>query len=184
MIRRGNRSTGRKPNPMPLGPPQTTHFCPGANPGRRGGKPAANRLSYGTAYIITNIWGLGFDSHPGKQLLLLLTGVFSLFPSHYSQLLEIYLKIGRGRFVPNLSFAIIFQLETTDYITYIQLREHSDINLKIHTPLTHFLYQAIGYGVKRLDDQWIMNCNNVEDSCRGTIPVFAWKYWVKPTKSG
>jgi hypothetical protein len=23
--------------------------CPGANPGRRGGKPASNRLSYGTA---------------------------------------------------------------------------------------------------------------------------------------
>jgi hypothetical protein len=23
--------------------------CPGANPGRRGGKPATNRLSYGTA---------------------------------------------------------------------------------------------------------------------------------------
>jgi hypothetical protein len=24
-------------------------FCPDANPGRRGGKPATNRLSYGTA---------------------------------------------------------------------------------------------------------------------------------------
>jgi hypothetical protein len=24
-------------------------LCPGANPGRRGGKPATNRLSYGTA---------------------------------------------------------------------------------------------------------------------------------------
>jgi hypothetical protein len=25
--------------------------CPDANPGRRGGKPATNRLSYGTAYL-------------------------------------------------------------------------------------------------------------------------------------
>jgi hypothetical protein len=25
--------------------------CPDANPGRRGGKPATNRLSYGTAYV-------------------------------------------------------------------------------------------------------------------------------------
>jgi hypothetical protein len=25
-------------------------LCPDANPGRRGGKPATNRLSYGTAY--------------------------------------------------------------------------------------------------------------------------------------
>jgi hypothetical protein len=28
--------------------------CPHANPGRRGGKPASNRLSYGTAKIIYN----------------------------------------------------------------------------------------------------------------------------------
>jgi hypothetical protein len=26
-------------------------LCPDANPGRRGGKPATNRLSYGTAYL-------------------------------------------------------------------------------------------------------------------------------------
>jgi hypothetical protein len=38
-IGRGNRSTRRKPAPVPLG----------SNPGRRGGKPATNRLSYGMA---------------------------------------------------------------------------------------------------------------------------------------
>jgi hypothetical protein len=30
--------------------PQTPHACPEANPGRRGGKPVTNRLSYGTAH--------------------------------------------------------------------------------------------------------------------------------------
>jgi hypothetical protein len=49
MIGRGNRSTRRKPAPVPLCPPQTPHACPDANPGRRGGKPVTNRLSYGTA---------------------------------------------------------------------------------------------------------------------------------------
>jgi hypothetical protein len=43
MIGRGNRSTRRKPAPVPLYPPQTPHACPDANPGRRGGKPATNR---------------------------------------------------------------------------------------------------------------------------------------------
>jgi hypothetical protein len=49
IIVRGNRSTRRKPAPVPLCPPQTPHASPDANPGRRGGKPATNRLSYGTA---------------------------------------------------------------------------------------------------------------------------------------
>jgi hypothetical protein len=49
MIGRGNRSTRRKPAPVPRGPPQTPHACPDANSGRRDGKPATNRLSYGTA---------------------------------------------------------------------------------------------------------------------------------------
>jgi hypothetical protein len=49
MIGRGNRSTRRKPATVPLCPRQTPHACPDANPGRRGGKPASNRLSYGTA---------------------------------------------------------------------------------------------------------------------------------------
>jgi hypothetical protein len=44
MIGKGNRSSRRKPlyttNPT---------CCPDANPGRRGGKPETNRLSYGTA---------------------------------------------------------------------------------------------------------------------------------------
>jgi hypothetical protein len=36
------------------------HICPGANLGRRGGKPATNRLSYGTAFhsIYT-----GYEAH-------------------------------------------------------------------------------------------------------------------------
>jgi hypothetical protein len=49
MISRVNRSTRRKPAPVPHCPPQTPHACPDANPSRRGGKPASNRLSYGMA---------------------------------------------------------------------------------------------------------------------------------------
>jgi hypothetical protein len=44
----GNRSTRRKPAPMPLCRPQIPHDLL-SNPGRRGGKPATNRMSYGTA---------------------------------------------------------------------------------------------------------------------------------------
>jgi hypothetical protein len=42
---------GEKPVPVPLRPPQIPHGHPGSNPGLRGGRPAANRLSHGTAYI-------------------------------------------------------------------------------------------------------------------------------------
>jgi hypothetical protein len=49
MIGRGNRNTRRKPIPVPLCPPQTPHARLDANQGRRGGKPATNRLSYDTA---------------------------------------------------------------------------------------------------------------------------------------
>jgi hypothetical protein len=52
MIGRGNQSTQRKPAPVPLCPPQTPTCCLDANPGRRSGKPATNRLSYGTAWQI------------------------------------------------------------------------------------------------------------------------------------
>jgi hypothetical protein len=50
-IGRGNWSTRRKPTPMPLCPLQIriTWLSPGLYPGRRGGKPATNRLSYGAA---------------------------------------------------------------------------------------------------------------------------------------
>jgi hypothetical protein len=48
MIGKGNRSTGRKPAPVPLCPTQTPHAFPDKNPGRNGGKPTTNRLSYGT----------------------------------------------------------------------------------------------------------------------------------------
>jgi hypothetical protein len=41
MIGRGNRSTRRKPAPVPLCPPQPPHACPDANPGRSGGKLTA-----------------------------------------------------------------------------------------------------------------------------------------------
>jgi hypothetical protein len=46
-IGRGNRSTRRKPAPAPHCPPQIPHGQTRARtPGRRGGKPATNRLSY------------------------------------------------------------------------------------------------------------------------------------------
>jgi hypothetical protein len=35
MIGKGNRSTRRKPAPVPLCLPETPHACPDANPGRR-----------------------------------------------------------------------------------------------------------------------------------------------------
>jgi hypothetical protein len=44
MIGGGNRSTRRKPASVP----PTHMICSYANPDRRGGKPASNRLSYGT----------------------------------------------------------------------------------------------------------------------------------------
>jgi hypothetical protein len=47
-IGRGNRSTRREPTSAPLGSPQMPlDQTPESNPGRRGGKPATNRLSYG-----------------------------------------------------------------------------------------------------------------------------------------
>jgi hypothetical protein len=46
----GNRSTGRKPAPSAtLSTTNPTSPDPGSNTGRRGRKPATNRLSYGTA---------------------------------------------------------------------------------------------------------------------------------------
>jgi hypothetical protein len=53
-IGRGNRSTRRKPAPEPLCPPQIPHDQTQARtPGRRGGKPATNRLSYGAAFLLS-----------------------------------------------------------------------------------------------------------------------------------
>jgi hypothetical protein len=49
-IGRGHWSTRRKPAPVPLCPPQIPLDL-GSNPGRCGGRPATNPLSYGTAFI-------------------------------------------------------------------------------------------------------------------------------------
>jgi hypothetical protein len=46
---RGNRSTRRKTCPNATLSTQNPTCCPDANPGRRGGKPTTNRLSYGMA---------------------------------------------------------------------------------------------------------------------------------------
>jgi hypothetical protein len=57
MIGRGNRSTRRKTCPNAALSTTNPTCCPDANPGRRGGKPATNRLSYGTASrIILTKW--------------------------------------------------------------------------------------------------------------------------------
>jgi hypothetical protein len=51
-IGRGNRSTRGKPAPAPFCPPQIPHDQTRARtPGRRGGKPVTNRLSYGAALV-------------------------------------------------------------------------------------------------------------------------------------
>jgi hypothetical protein len=51
MIGRGNRSTRRKPAPVPLWPPQNPHAWPDENPGRRGRKPVTNRVTYDKAHV-------------------------------------------------------------------------------------------------------------------------------------
>jgi hypothetical protein len=45
----GNRSTRRKTCPSAALSTANPTCCPDANPGRRDGKPATNRLNYGTA---------------------------------------------------------------------------------------------------------------------------------------
>jgi hypothetical protein len=55
MIGKGNRSTRRKPVPLPFCPPQTPTCYLDANPCRRGGKPATNRLSCDTTFIVRNV---------------------------------------------------------------------------------------------------------------------------------
>jgi hypothetical protein len=55
MIDRRNRSTRRKPAPLPLFPIKTPTCFPDANPCRRGEKPATNRLNYGTALLAVRI---------------------------------------------------------------------------------------------------------------------------------
>jgi hypothetical protein len=50
VIGRRNQSTQRKPAPVPLSSLQIPPCLDlGSNPGHRDGKPAADRLSYGTA---------------------------------------------------------------------------------------------------------------------------------------
>jgi hypothetical protein len=52
-IGRGNRSTRKKTYPSTvLSTTNPTLSDPGANPGRRGGKPETNRLSYDAAFLI------------------------------------------------------------------------------------------------------------------------------------
>jgi hypothetical protein len=52
IVGRGNRSTQRKPDPVPLCPTQIPHNLTRAGTqGRRSGKPATNRLSYGHGII-------------------------------------------------------------------------------------------------------------------------------------
>jgi hypothetical protein len=49
MIGRGNRSTRRKPAPVPLCSPQTPHAARTRTLDHRGGNPVTNRLNYGMA---------------------------------------------------------------------------------------------------------------------------------------
>jgi hypothetical protein len=52
---------GEKPVPVSLCPPQIPHgLTPGSNPGLRGGKSAANRLSHGTARLTVFVASLSF----------------------------------------------------------------------------------------------------------------------------
>jgi hypothetical protein len=51
IIDRRNRSTRRKPAPVPLCPPQIPQEL-GSNMGHLGGKPATNHLTYDTALFL------------------------------------------------------------------------------------------------------------------------------------
>jgi hypothetical protein len=54
----------KKPAPAPLCPPHNpTWLDPGLNPGRRVGKPATNRLSYGAAFFIQLLHTLWSTDH-------------------------------------------------------------------------------------------------------------------------
>jgi hypothetical protein len=89
MIGRENRSTRRKPAQMPLCPPQTPSCCPDANPGRRGWKPATNRLSYGTSslqhFVLRNLIPKP-DSR--TRTLIFSVGVFSFYRSERLNLVD------------------------------------------------------------------------------------------------
>jgi hypothetical protein len=78
---KGNRSTRRKPAPVPLSPPQTPHACPDANPGRRGGKPATNCLSYDTATISSLLNELNLFYFCFINFILLILFYFPSFPA-------------------------------------------------------------------------------------------------------
>jgi hypothetical protein len=73
----GNRSTRRKPAPVPLRPPQTPHAVRTLNPGRSCGKPATNRLNYGTDHPVFNLavvfksiklWWVGYVARMKKKI--------------------------------------------------------------------------------------------------------------------
>jgi hypothetical protein len=61
MISRGNRSK-RKTCPSAALSTTNPTCCPDANPGRRGGKPASNRFSYGTAFVTVKYDLLGCNA--------------------------------------------------------------------------------------------------------------------------
>jgi hypothetical protein len=88
----GNRSTRRKPTPVPLCPPQIPQTWPGLEPGRRGGKPETNRLTYAMA----------------NSALLLPTLMFIVaFLSVYRWILRQYLKAGNANIFENVPYSTI-----------------------------------------------------------------------------
>jgi hypothetical protein len=63
MSGRGNRSTERKPAPVPVCPTQTSCDLTRAQTrGRLGGEPATIRLSYGTAYRSLTVGIIGIKT--------------------------------------------------------------------------------------------------------------------------
>jgi hypothetical protein len=83
MSSRGNRSTRRKPAPVPICPSQIPHD-PGSNPDRRGGKPAINRLSYDTRfwYLLSLLRKFNFDLLSWEVFQLLLISNHSWISSY------------------------------------------------------------------------------------------------------
>jgi hypothetical protein len=63
-IGRGNRSTRKKTYPSAtLSTTNPTWLDPGLNPGRRGGKPATNRFSYGAALSLVLVYSYESNRH-------------------------------------------------------------------------------------------------------------------------
>jgi hypothetical protein len=93
---RGNRSTWRKPTPVPLCPPQNpTWQTRSRTPDRSGGKPATNRLSYGAALGVYFHGNLFTDLLPSNEVRVFrLSAVMLRYLFYYLRNVTLYINVG------------------------------------------------------------------------------------------